>query len=233
MRLFCAKGSAPPVVSAARQYRDLTGRHVQVEVCGAACAKGDCADSDTHGFVHEVRAKPFDMAIAGSEADVDDLEQAGLVACGTRRSLWVREAAILVPQANPAAVSGLSDLHRPGVRIGISTIDCLRGVWEDVCGRAGCLREVGRNISVRVGGCMAIVRALAAAEVDAAFGWSSFAHLHPRIVVVPLPPEFTVYRATAASVLQGAADPEGAAAFIDFLLSDEGRDHFVRNGWRP
>ena len=214
MRVFCAKGSAPPVIAAARAYRGRSRREVEVAVCGQSCARGQCAPGSTaHGFVPEVAAASFDVAIGGSEADVDDLEQAGMVREGSRRSLGLREAAILVPAGNPAGVRGLLDLARPGLRIGISTIDCLRGVWEDVCGRAGCIHQVSPNISARVTGCMAIIRAVTVGEVDAAFGWSSFAYGNPRVACVRLPPAYRIYRATAAAVLQDAVDPAGAASF--------------------
>lgn len=232
MKLFCAKGSAPPVAAAARLYGLLSGRQVEVDVCGQACVRGECAkEAGIHGFVPEVAARDYDLAIAGAEADMDDLEMAGKVAAGSRRSLGLRMATILVPAGNPAGITGLEDLARPGVRIGISTIDCLRGVWEDICGRAGCIPQVRQNISVRVTGCMALISAIAQRRVDAAIGWSSFAHSHPRIEALELPNDLRIFRATAAAVLEEARDPEGATRFLDYLCSEPGRLIFVHHGW--
>lgn len=232
MKLFCAKGSALPIKAAAVEYGRLFGRQPIVTVCGLACVQGDCKPrEEPHGFVPEVGAGDFDMAVAGAESDMDDLDGAGLVAPGTRRSLGVREAAILVPAGRAPAVQGLEDLFRPGVRIAISTIDCLRGVWEDVCGRAGCIEPVAANITLRVQGCMAIVDAVARGKVDAAFGWASFIHFHPNVRAVRFVPEHRVYRSTCATVVRGAREPEEASAFIEFLRSSEGRALFERYGW--
>ena len=228
MRLFCARGSSLPVVAAAERYRVQTGENVEVALCGEQCAAGG---AHAHGFYREVADGEFDLAVGGSETDMDELDQAGKLAAGSRRSLGLREATILTPAGNPARVVQFDDLARPGVRIGISTVDCLRGVWEDVCGRAGCIPQVRRNVQVRVPGCMAIIRALSRGEVDAAFGWSAFVHFDPRLEVVPLPPDVRVRRATAAAILRRCDDHERAVGFLNYLCSAEGQQHFTSRGW--
>ena len=228
MKLFCARGSSPPVVAATERYRALTGVTVEVALCGEQCAAGN---AHAHGFYQEVVGGTFDLAVGGSETDMDDLDQAGWLRADSRRSLGLREAAILTPAGNPAGVRHLDDLARPGVRVGVSTVDCLRGVWEDVCGKAGCIPQVRRNVQVRVPGCMAIIRALSRGEVDAAFGWTAFVQFDPRVQIVPLPPELRVRRATAAAILRRCNDHESAAGFLDYLCSAEGQQHFTSRGW--
>ena len=41
------------------------------------------------------------------------------------------------------------------------------------------LAAVGRNITFRANGCIAIVEAVAQKKVDAALGWTAFLHLSP------------------------------------------------------
>jgi len=216
------------VLAAAERYGAQTGKAVEVALCGAQCAAGD---AHAHGFYREVTDGEFDLAVGGSETDMDELDQAGWLAEGSRRSLGLREAAILTPAGNPANVRRLDDLARPGVRVGVSTVDCLRGVWEDVCGRAGCIPQVRQNVQVRVPGCMAIIRALSRGEVDAAFGWTAFVHFDPQLQIVPLPPDARVLRSTAAAILRRCDDRASAARFLDYLCSAEGQQHFTSRGW--
>jgi len=115
--------------------------------------------------------------------------------------------------------------------VGVSTVDCLRGVWEDVCGRAGCISAVMRNVQVRVPGCMAIIRALSRGEVDAAFGWTAFVHIDPQLQVVPLSDDVRVVRSTAAAILRRCEEPTAAARFLDYLCSPEGQQQFASHGW--
>lgn len=228
-RLFSARGSAPPVRAAARLFGSESRASVEVAVCSMACVEGACGPG--HGFVEEVTAGRFDAAVAGSESDMDDLDSAGMVEPGTRRGLLLREAAILVPRGTEGRIRSLEDLTRPGVRVAVSTIDCLRGIWEDVCGRADLIDEVGRNVTTRVKGCMALCDAIVRGRVDAAFGWSSFAHLHSRIVAIELPEEFRVRRRTVAAVLRGAQEASTALGLVDFLASKRGQAVFLEHGW--
>lgn len=229
IRIFSARGSAPPVRAAAGVFGSETGLEVAVAVCSNACVEGSCGPG--RGFVWEVTAGRHDAAVAGSETDMDELDAAGMVEPGTRRGLGLREAAILVPRGSGDRVQSIEDLARPGMRIAVSTIDCLRGVWEDICGLANLIDEVGRNVTVRVAGCMALCDAIVRGRVDAAFGWSSFAQLHSRIVSVRLPAGLRVRRRTTAAVLKGARSPEAAERLVDFLASPSGREIFLQHGW--
>ncbi|MBI2894685.1 MAG: substrate-binding domain-containing protein [Deltaproteobacteria bacterium] len=229
IRIFSARGSAPPVRAAARLFGSENRTAIEVAVCSNACVEGACGPG--HGFVQEVTGRRYDAAVAGSESDMDDLDSAGLVEPGTRRGLALREAAILVPRGMEDRIRSLEDLALPGTRIAVSTIDCLRGMWEDVCGRADLIDEVGQNVTLRVAGCMALCDAIVRGRVDAAFGWSSFACLHSRIVAVELPAELRVRRRTVGAVLRGAQDAVAAIGLVDFMASDRGRAVFLDHGW--
>jgi accessory colonization factor AcfC len=231
MRVFSTRGAVTPVAAAARAWRQGTGRTVEVAGCDASCLHGDCDGEPVRGFLREVGKARYDLAVAGSEADMDDLARTGVCVRGTRRSLGLREVALLIPRGNPAGITRLEDLARPGVRVGISTLDCLRGAWEDVCARAGCVAEVGQNITSRVAGCMALEGRIVRGELDAAFGWSSSADQHSRIEAVRLPQEHRTLRSTAAAVIKGGVDPEGAKELADYLCSAAGWGHLAAAGW--
>ena len=111
-------------------------------------------------------------------------------------------------------------------------LDCLKGVWEDVCARAGMLEEVRRNISFYANGCIAILEAVAQGKADAAFGWTAFAHLDPdRIRILPLPEHQSISRATSVGLLTGAPRPEAAQRLMDFLATAEARALYFKYGW--
>jgi len=66
----------------------------------------------------------------------------GIVRKGERRSIACRKSAILVPAGNPADIRSVEDMAKPGVRVAISIIDCLKGMWEDIFG----LLEFSHNV---------------------------------------------------------------------------------------
>ncbi|MDK1032722.1 MAG: substrate-binding domain-containing protein, partial [Planctomycetia bacterium] len=173
-----------------------------------------------------------DLAIGGAEYLLDDGEVRGLVRRGQRRTIACRKSAIIVPTGNPAGIASVHDMAKPGVRVAISVLDCLKGLWEDICGRLGLLGPIMRNITFHANGCIAIVTAVAERKVDAAFGWTAFKHLAPdEIEIVEMPAEQQVLRGTGVGLLSFAREPEAATQFMDFLTTDEARACYEKYGW--
>lgn len=237
VRVFSARACAAPLEEAARLFEREAGIAVEISVCSRHCAQPvaeEAVGSDgSHDFLEEIaEAGVHDLAIGGAEFLLDDGEVRGIVARGERRTIACRSSALLVPAGNPKGIAGLEDLARQGVRVGVSVLDCLKGLWEDVAARVGLLDDIRRNITFHANGCIAIVEAVAQGKVDAAFGWSAFAHLAPgRIEVVELPPEQQVLRGTGVGLLAFARQPQLARRFMDFLTTRAARACYGRYGW--
>jgi molybdate transport system substrate-binding protein len=237
IRIFSARACAAPLEEAAALYEKRTGRHVDISVCARHCAdhQAERADENAgrHDFLIEIAEYGIhDLAISGAEYLFDDGEVRGIVLPGQRRVIAYRKSALIVPKGNPAKIKSLADLARPGIRVGISVIDCLKGTWEDVSASAGLTGEIARNITFHATGCVAIVEAVAEGLVDAAFGWSAFAHLaEGRIEIVQLPRRHCIYRATGVGMLSFTKQPDNARHFMDFLTTPEARASYSRYGW--
>lgn len=237
VRIFSARACAAPLEKAAELFENKTNIHVEIDVCSRHCAQpvAEEATGETGGddFLLEIAdAGIHDLAIAGAEYLLDDGEIKGIVQKGQRRTIAYRTSAIVVPSDNPAKIQRIEDLAKPGVRIGVSVIDCLKGLWEDISGRTGLLDKIRQNICYYANGCIAIVEAVATHEIDAAFGWTAFGHLEPdRIKVIEMPREQQVLRGTAVGMLSFAKQPEAAIKFMDFLASAESRAYYKEYGW--
>lgn len=130
---------------------------MDISVCARHCAdqQAERADENAgrHDFLIEIAEYGIhDLAISGAEYLLDDGEVRGIVLPGQRRVIAYRKSALIVPKGNPAKIGSIADLAKPGIRVGISVIDCLKGVWEDVSARAGLTGEIGRNITFRATG---------------------------------------------------------------------------------
>ncbi|MBI5723077.1 MAG: substrate-binding domain-containing protein [Planctomycetes bacterium] len=237
IRVFSARACAAPLEEAAKLFETRTGVRVLIDVCSRHCAKAVAEEAvgDTGGddFLQEIaEAGVHDLAIGGAEYLLDDGEVRGIVQKGQRRSIASRCSAIITPAGNPANIRKIADLARPGVRVAISMLDCLKGIWEDITVRLGLFDEIRKNITYRANGCIAIVEAVAAGMVDAGFGWSAFGHLEKgRIEIVELPPEQQICRGTGIGLLKFAKQPDAARRFMDFLTTDEARGCYRRYGW--
>jgi accessory colonization factor AcfC len=237
LHVFTARACAAPLRQCAALFEREAGVRVEIGECSRHCASAN-AEEATGGaggddFLQEIAdAGIYDLAIAGAEYLLDDGEVRGIIAKGRRRFIALRRAAILVPPDNPRRIETLADMARPGVRVAVSVLDCLKGLWEDLCGRAGLLDPVRRNISFYANGCIAIVEAVARHKADAAFGWTAFQHLaEGRIRVIPLPDAQSLARATSIGMLAACRQPDAAARFMDFLTTPEARAAYVKYGW--
>lgn len=237
VRIFSARACAAPLEKAAKLFEEQTGISVIIDVCSRHCAKpvAEEATGETGGddFLLEIAdAGIHDLAIAGAEYLLDDGEVRGIVQRGQRRTIACRVSAIIVPAGNPKNIRCVEDIAKPGVRVGVSVIDCLKGLWEDISGRLGLLDKIRRNICYYANGCISIVEAVATNEIDAAFGWTAFKHLEPeRIEIVEMPKEQQVSRGTGVGMLSFAKDSQIATQFMDFLASPQARRFYEEYGW--
>ncbi|MDP6380018.1 MAG: substrate-binding domain-containing protein [Phycisphaerae bacterium] len=237
VRVFSARACSAPLEEAAKLFEANTGMRVVIDVCSRHCAEAvaEEATGETGGddFLVEIsEAGIHDLAIGGAEYLLDDGEVRGIIQKGRRRMIACRESAIIVPKGNPAGIGSVADLTKPGVRVAISVLDCLKGLWEDVCGRLGLLEAVSRNITFHANGCIAIVTAVEECKVDAAFGWTAFKHLAPdTIEVVKMSREQQIWRGTGVGLLSFSSEPEAATQFMDFLTTPEARDCYKKYGW--
>ena len=237
VHVFTARACAAPLRECVALFEKQTGFRVEVGECSRHCASANAEEATgTAGgddFLQEIaEAGIYDLAIAGAEYLLDDGEVRGIIAKGRRRFIALRQAAILVPTDNPHRIAALADVAKPGVRVAVSVLDCLKGLWEDVCGRAGLLDPVRKNITFYANGCIAIVEAVAQHKADAAFGWTAFEHLGDgRIAVLPLPDGQTICRATSIGMLATCKQPDLATRLMDFLTTPQARAVYARYGW--
>jgi molybdate transport system substrate-binding protein len=237
VRIFSARACAAPLEKAARLFERQNGIPVEISVCSRHCAQpmAEEATGETGGddFLLEIaEAGIHDLAIGGAEYLLDDGEVRGIVQKRRRRTIAYRTSALLVPAGNPKKIQAVRDMAQPGVRIAVSVIDCLKGLWEDICGRLGLVEPIRNNISYYANGCVAIVEAVATGQVDAAFGWTTFRHMEPdRIEVIEMPREEQVLRGTCVGLLSFARQPALAGQFMDFLVSPESRRCYQEFGW--
>jgi molybdate transport system substrate-binding protein len=237
LRVFSARACAAPLEEAAALFTKQSAIPVAISVCSRHCAQAVAEEAvgqdGSHDFLEEIaEAGVHDLAIGGAEYLLDDGEVRGIVARGERRTIACRRSAIIVPVGNPKGVRTMQDMARPGVRVGVSVLDCLKGLWEDLAARLGLIEGIRRNIAFHANGCIAIVEAVAGGKVDAAFGWSAFAHLAPgRIEIVELPAAQQILRGTGVGLLTFAKAPEAARRFMDFLTTPAARPCYERYGW--
>jgi len=176
--------------------------------------------------------KQGDVISCGAEYVHDEAEDRGLLVKGNRRSLGYRRSVIITQEGNPKGIRRLDDLCEPEMRVGTATGGCLKGVWDDVCSKAGLTERIRPNIVEHADACGSLMALIHQDKVDAVFGWNAFKNVWPDTCEgVEIPREFQVFRSTVAQVITYTRDAELSKRFIDFLVSPEGRRIYSENGW--
>lgn len=136
---------------------------------------------------------------------------------------------IAVPEGNPAGIDGLDDFAREDLLIGL----CAEGV---PCG------DFGRNVLENAGVTASIdtdetdVRALLTkiegGELDAGITYvTDVLSSDGGVEGIDIPDPVNVVAEYPIATLAGASNPEGAAAFVEFVLSEEGQATLGAHGF--
>jgi len=133
---------------------------------------------------------------------------------------------IATPKGNPAGITKVEDLARPGVRVGLGNPKaCAIGIWgEKTCKRAGIWEQVQKN-QVQSAKCIAeVLTGVQQGIADATLLWSSSAVLALNdIEIVPLEPQYRGFVKLPLGITTFSKHPELARQLRDFIVSDEGK----------
>ena len=219
--VYSSGATAPPLKKASKVFTERFGTEFKFTVGKAEKL-----------FSKILEMEEGDILQCGAEYILDDAEQKGLIVKQSRRSVGYRRSVILVPIGNPKNISSLEDLVEEGIEIGVSVSGCLVGVWDDICSKAGITSQILRNITHMADGCGAVMSLIHEGKVDAIFGWDAFENIWPKTSeAIELPEELQVLRSTGVAILNYSNQRQLASRFIDFLISEEGRDIYEDYGW--
>jgi molybdate transport system substrate-binding protein len=176
-----------------------------------------------------VQGAPADVFASANGAQMDVVTDAGLAAADPV-VFTANVLQVAVPPGNPAGVRGLADFGREELTLAV----CAPAV---PCGAAAEQAFAAAGVTARPDTLEEDVRsALLKAElgeVDAALVYASdVVASGPRVEGIPLPEEEQAVTEYPVCVLADAPNPRAARAFVDLVLSDEGRDALAGFGFR-
>jgi len=162
---------------------------------------------------------PLDVFASANNANMDQVVAAGGAAADPR--IFVRnQLQIAVPAGNPAAVTGLHDFAREELLIGLCAAEVPCGDFgRRVLTNAGVVPATDTNeTDVR-----ALLTKIEAGELDAGIVYVTDIASTDEVEAVEIPTSLNVLADYPIVVLDGARDPDLAAAFVEFVLSDAGQ----------
>jgi molybdate transport system substrate-binding protein len=221
LHIFSAGAVATPIKKCAEEFKAKFGTEFVFTVNKAEILIEEIAET-----------KEGDLLTCGSEYILDHAQLKGLVIRETRRSLGSRTSAILVQKGNPKKIKSMSDLAKQGIQVGVSVSGCLTGVWDDLATKAGYAEQIRNNTIAYADGCGELMSFVNKKKVDAILGWDAFKNLNMETMDrIELPTELQVHRSTAIGVISFSKNRELAKKFIDFLVSEKGKEIYEEYGW--
>lgn len=171
---------------------------------------------------------PADVFASANTSNMDQVAEAGEVASDPQ--IFVRNLLqIAVPAGNPAGVTGLEDFGRDELLIGLCAEDVPCGDFaREALANAGVTPAIDTNEpDVR-----ALLTKVEAGELDAGITYvTDVASTDGAVEGVEIPEDLNAIAEYPIAVLANAPNPMGAAAFVDFVLSDEGQAILARYGF--
>lgn len=163
---------------------------------------------------------PADVFASANPENMDRIVAAGAVA-GEARVFAANRLQIAVPAGNPAGVSGLEDLSDESLLIGL----CAEGVPCGLFAREA-LANAGVTPSVDTDepDVRALLTKIEAGELDAGITYlTDVVSASGSVEGIDISHEVNVVAEYPIASLADSSDPEIADAFVDFVLSEEGR----------
>lgn len=221
---FCGSASKPAIEEAAQTFEEKTGIKVYLNFGGSGAMLSQMQLS-----------KSGDLYIPGSPDYMAKAERNSVVDPESLKIISYLIPAILVQEGNPKNILSLSDLTKPGIKVGIADPESVSiGLYVyEILKHNNLLEEVGENIVTYGESYSKIVSLVALKTVDVIIGWRVFSKWNSDALdVAYLKPE----QIPRLSYIPGAISTftegkESARKFLDFLASPQGQKIFSEWGY--
>jgi molybdate transport system substrate-binding protein len=222
--VFAGSASKPALDEAAKIFEKQTGVKVYLTYGGSGTVLSQMELSKT-GDIY-IPGSP-DYMVKSNNKKITDPDSAKIIA--------YLVPAINIQTGNPKNIQSLSDLTKPGIRVGIGNPNsvCVGLYAVEILDNNHLLTEVYKNIVTQASSCDNTATLISLKSVDAVMGWSVFHDWDPKnIDTIYLKPEQISRLAyIPASISNFAKEKEAAAAFISFLISPTGQEIFTKWGY--
>lgn len=221
--LYCGAGIRPPVEELVETFQQEHGVKIAIDYAGSEVLLSKIKVNRTG-----------DLYLPGDKHYIEQAAQAGMILSRQPVFYWV--PTILVQKGNPKRISGLEDLLKPGLKLGLGDASaCAIGrtaqqllakngiAWEDVKGNLAyqslTVNELGMQIQ--------------ADSLDAVIVWDVMARYYSGYGdEVPIAADKNIISTVDVGVLKFTKNNELAEKFVAFLTSARGKDIFAKHKYR-
>ncbi len=140
--------------------------------------------------------------------------------------------AIVVPKGNPANITCLADLAKPGVRVELGDAEaCAIGkLCDSLLTKSGIQDEVLANTVARTATVNELIVHASLRQADAAIVWEDL-YESEKLDLIEIPKENNIVKIVPIGTLIFSEHQELADQFVTFVSSDDGKAIFTAHGF--
>lgn len=183
-----------------------------------------------------------DVFASASASYMTTLKNEGYVNNSTVANFTKNKLAIIVPKGNPANITGISDLAKPGVKLvicapsvpcGNYTLQVLNKTAANASYGPGFNASVMKNVVSQETDVNSAVSKVALGEADAAFVYKSDvpASMQDKVTTIQIPDSLNVVVTYPIGVLSQSKDQADSQGFVSFVLSDSCKAILAKHGF--
>ena len=185
-----------------------------------------------------------DVFASANMKQMNAVRESGLMNNSSVAIFTKNKLALIVPKDNPANIRNLTDLARPGVKIVMGTKDVPVGDYAlQIIAKLGndsaygpdYETEVMANVISQETSVSYVVTKVALGEADAGFAYVSDVtqDMISKIDKIVIPDEYNIIAEYPLGMLMESKYPAESQAFMDLVMSDEGRAVLEKYGFDP
>jgi len=223
LMVYCGVGMRKPMDEIGSLFKEKYGISIDYNYAGSGHLLNQVELAQT-GDVYQPGAMYY-LDIAREKSFID-----------YEKSVACHEPVIAVPKGNPANITCLADLTRPGVRLAMGDPNaCAIGkLGYEILEKNGIKDGVEKNTIARSTTVNALIVYVSTGDVDAAITWRESVLFAPdKTDVVEIPGNENIIKTIPIGVLTFSENKEYARNFVDFVTSDEGKAIYEKHGFVP
>lgn len=173
-----------------------------------------------------------DLFVSGGTTAYNAAKSKGLVEEGQNISYHI--PLLVMPEGNPANITSITDLARPGLKIGLgdSNATAIGKQADQLFRKNGIYDAAEKNVVVRTATVNELITYVTTGQVDAAIIMQDL--YNPETMdCVDIPIDENVITVSQIGICTFSEQKDLAQKFVDFVVSDEGKAIFAKHHFVP
>lgn len=183
---------------------------------------------------------PADIFASANAKEMDTLVTENFVKASAPRMFLTNQLVVILPEENPAGISSLEDLSRPGLKVVLAAEEVPAGryareILENLNALFGAeyRNHVIANVVSNEDNIRQAVTKVQLGEADASIVYVSDAVAVPELQRIEIPEEMNVIAEYPIAVLTASANLDLANDFVNYVLSSDGQATLSKWGFTP